>query len=157
MENEQAVKAEARLTPVQQLVSAHKRKKGLEAELKEVGQEIAALSEVCLNRFIEEGTQSMRVDGRTVYLYRQIFPSIADGYSRQDVKHALETLGLDDLISYNSASLGSYVRELVNAVPDFFNNEGSLVATEAQIMEAFPDPIKDILRVSEKIDIRVKK
>jgi hypothetical protein len=155
--NDQQVQAAPRLTPMQKLVAAHKRKKALENELKEVGSEIEVLSEECREKFIQEGIQSMRVDGRTVYIYRQIFSGIAEGYGKPDVKGALEELGLDDLIGYNSQSLNAYVRELINAFPEFFNAEGSLVATEEQILEALPDPLKKTLRVSEKIDIRVKK
>lgn len=145
------------LKNLKKLVLKTKRKDELDRELKEVKADIARYAEAAMEFFIQSGIKSMRIDDRTPYLYRQVFASIAEGFCKTDVKEALEKIGLEEFIGYNTQSLNGYIREELKKDPTLWNKEGSLIATDEQIMAVLPPALAKVLRVSEKIDIKVRK
>ena len=142
---------------LQELVKATKRKQALDNELKEVKAEIERLVEPAKNFFIENGIQNMRIEDRTPYLHRQVFASEEEDYTKKDVNEALREIGMEDIINYNSTSLNSYIKEVFGGFPELFNEQGSLIATEEQLKSCLPPPLARVLRIAEKIDIKVRR
>jgi hypothetical protein len=155
---EEKIKKQAEgIENLRRLVSLTKRKKILKDELTKIEVDLTACGEEAKEFFVKSGIQSMKIDDRTPYLYRQVFAGVAEGHEKKDVKEALETVGLDEYIGYNSQSLNGYIREELEKYPDFWNKQGSLIATDAQIMEALPPELAQVLKVSEKMSIKVRK
>lgn len=98
---------------VNRLVELTVRKRELEAQAKELAREIQELEESLLEQFGEAGISSVRAEGGTVSLSRQLWATCADGdYSRACA--ALHAAGLDEFVQprFNSNTLSAYFREL---------------------------------------------
>jgi hypothetical protein len=97
---------------VREFVAMDKRKDELEAELKAVKQRMNGLDAALMEQFSATGTQSMRVDGRTLYLRRDIRCSAKKGMKAQAVA-MLKNHGLGDYVEegFNANSISAWMRE----------------------------------------------
>ena len=97
------------------------------------------LEEELLGFFEQHGLQNMRIDGRTVYLYRRVTVKPKDGDHAPTVE-ALRRNGYGDLLRYNYQTMASLVRES-DEDPD----------------ASLPPEIMDTLEVGEVFTIRSRK
>jgi hypothetical protein len=98
---------------VNKLVELTMKKRALEAEAKEVAAEIAEIEESLLEQFGEAGISSVRAEGGTVSMSRQLWATCREGnYERACA--ALRAAGLDEFVQprFNANSLSAYFREL---------------------------------------------
>jgi hypothetical protein len=99
---------------LKEFVALEKEKAQLNGRLKVINQRLEVLDGAITEDFVKDGIQSMRVDGRTVYLHRDIYASPKDG-ERAAVVEALKECDLSQYIKedYNANSLTAFVREMV--------------------------------------------
>src|ERR1035441_7258041 len=105
-------------------VCLEKRKRDLDAELKQVKQQIDDLEQALIPQFIELGAEpSVRVDGLTIWLVQEIYASPIN--DREEVANALKLSELGQYVAenYNSNSLSAYVREVAREVAGRFKKE----------------------------------
>ncbi|HVJ95348.1 MAG TPA: hypothetical protein VNC41_00795 [Acidimicrobiia bacterium] len=84
----------------------------METELAEAKREVEELHRKALDVFEREGVASIRLDGRTISLRRELHASVRTN-DRPLVIAALDNLGLSDLAprGVNARTLSAYVRE----------------------------------------------
>jgi len=99
-------------------------------------------------QFLEEGTQSINVEGSNYHLKRAIFVNKRAGFSQHDACEALIRADLSDFVerTYQSASVKAYVKELLDAMPP-----GTLVE------DAIPESLRHIFAGYEQSKIAVLK
>jgi len=132
-------------------VEIEKARRELETRLEELKAERATLEEELLRQFQESGIDSMRVDGMTVYLKREIWAGAKDGdYER--ACRALREAGLDQYVQerFNTQSLSAYVREQARLLADD-------TAGPDEILAVLPEPLRDAISVTEKFSLRTRK
>jgi hypothetical protein len=107
-------------------------------------------------QFLEDGVQSMRLDGRVVYLAQDIYPSPAT--DRTAVVEALKKSELGQYVSenFNSQSLRAFVREIAEEVRLACEQQGQ-VLTEDAVLAALPRPLGEALKVSFVHSLRSRK
>ena len=154
MTEEQNVGAATRV--LYRCVSLSEEESRLKKELETVQEELKAIKEQVKNLFIEMGVKSMKA-GKTIYLNRQYWAGTAEGATSHEVSKALERLDLAQYVTYNHQSLSAYVREQAKQCSELIGSEGEIIATPEQILAILPEPLNKLLKVSEVIDIRVKK
>jgi hypothetical protein len=93
------------------LVTIDKKRKQLKEELKQLDDARKIVEETILTTWEEEGVTSTKVDGSTVYLSSRRWWTAKNG-NRQAVVEALEGLGMDDMVTFNTQTLSSYCNEL---------------------------------------------
>lgn len=123
----------------------------LEASLKAVQQEKAALEPELLDCMAEEGLDRLTLSGITFFPKRRVFAGPREGFSRQDVASALVRSGLSDYVKedYNANSLSSYVRGLAaEEDPDM---------APADIEARMPAPLRAVCSVGEVWQIGARK
>lgn len=130
------------------LKAAKRRVEALQAELTSAKEEVKDL-------FVDMGVKQMKV-GKTVYLSRSVFAGIAENVTNLQVAKALEKLDLGGHVTFNHQSMSSYVREIAKDHEDWVNADGEITATPEQIVSALPEPLNRLLKVTDKIDIRVR-
>lgn len=128
-------------------VSLQNQKRDLDAELKRVKQELDDLEQALVPQFIEDGVQSMKVDGRTVSLGQDIYASPLN--DREEVIGALKASELGQYVSenYNTQSLTAFVREVAREVAARAEKERRPY-DEADVREALPEPLGRVLKIS---------
>lgn len=136
---------------IQRFIELENAKKEAEALLDGIKEEIASLDLDLQQEFIEAGVQSVRCNGRTVYLHRQFWAGMVDG-DRPRAVTALRTAGMDDYVfeTFNTQSLSAYVRERVKSGQE----DGQLVEDVYMLL---PDSFRGAINVTEKINIRSRK
>lgn len=105
--------------------------------------------------FIEMGVRSMKA-GKTVYLSKQIWAGNNEGVTNIEVTKALESLDLAGHVTYNHQSVSSYVREIVKEHVEWFDEDGGILVDPDILVQALPEPLNKLLKVTEKIDIKVR-
>lgn len=72
-----------------------------------------ALSEKVVSAFSEEGIEKMSLEGKTVYIHRQLWAKLAEGKTKEEGVSALKRAKLGDLVSeqWNASQLSSLLRE----------------------------------------------
>lgn len=93
---------------LKQFIALDARRKALDAELKDVTGRLEAMREPLLDQWIQEGVTSLKVDGHTVSLRRQVWARVVD---RERIADALRREGLESLLTPNSQQLSAWVRE----------------------------------------------
>ena len=129
-------------------VCLEKRKRDLDAELKQVKQQIDDLEQALIPQFIELGADpSVRLDGMTIWLVQEIYASPVN--DRQEVADALKLSELGQYVAenYNSNSLSAYVREVTREVAARFKKEERMYDAE-DVRAALPDPLGKTLKLS---------
>ena len=98
-------------------VALENRKRELEAQVKEIKEEQAQISEVLIDAMLDADIQSFKVSGKTVYLHSQIWAKVED---KDKAMALLQETGYGDLVkpTYNSNQLSALVRELGEDLPE---------------------------------------
>ena len=123
---------------------------GIEERLNQVKERVKEL-------FADLGVSSIKAEGRNVYLSKQIWAGISPDVERDALAGALIDAGMKDYITCNSTKLSSFVREIVQEHPEFLNSNGEIIASPEEIAAVLPGSLAQMVRVSEKIDIRIRK
>lgn len=127
---------------VKRYIALRDRQKELDGQASSVKEEADALEQLLLDHFAEQSIDSMRVDGRTVYLRRQVWAKVPDGVDKAQIVSAFREAGLDHMVtppSFNSNTVSSWMRDL--------EREG----------EALPPPLNGLLESSEVYNVRVRR
>jgi hypothetical protein len=140
-------------------IELNKQKGEAQKKLDAVVDELKKVKEQVKDIFIEMGVKSMKF-GKTVYLSKQIWAGTGVDATNRDVTKALETLGLEEYITYNHQSMSAYVRELAKGHatdhPEWIGEDGELIADIDQIVSILPEPLNKLIKVTETIDIRIR-
>ena len=141
----------ADIKDVAEYVALAKQKADLDAELKSVKAKMKKLELGLIDFFTENGMQSSNVDGRTCYLHRQVWASLKDKDAGAEV---FKRCGLGDMVkeSINGQTLSAWVREQLDDVDVPADSAVDLASLLDQ-----PQEIKDVLKVSEVVSLRVVK
>jgi hypothetical protein len=141
---------------LKEFVALENRKKELDAELKAIAARLDDLEQALVPQFLEDGVQSMRIDGRMVYIARDIYPSPAS--DRAAVIKALKQSNLGQYVSenFNSQSLRAFVREVAEEVRLQCEQQDQLLTEEA-VLAALPPPLGEALKVSFVHSLRSRK
>lgn len=145
-----------KMDQLKEFVSLEHRKRELDSELKAIAARIDDLEQLLVPQFLEDGVQSMRIDGRVVYVAQDIYPSpVTD---RGAVVDALKKSELGQYVSenFNTQSLKAYVREVAEEVRLKCDQEGALF-TEDAVAIALPEPLGQTLKVSFVHSLRSRK
>lgn len=112
----------------------------LEAELRHVEEEIAKVEPSLLDWYAENGTQSIKANGATVYLHRQLWARPAEGDWGRAVR-AAKAAGLSDLVQerFNLNTMSAWVREREAAG------------------ESLPASFEGAISVAEEFSLRVRR
>ena len=135
------------LEQLKEFVCLENRKKELDAEQKQVKQQLDDLEDALVPQFIQNGIQKMTVDGRTVSLVHDIYASPL--YDRDDVVAALKQSELGQYVAenYNTNSLTAFVREVKREVESQAQQE-QRPYDEEYIRAALPAPLGQALKIS---------
>jgi len=135
------------LEQLKEFVCLENRKKELDAEQKQVKQQLDDLEDALVPQFIQDGIQKMTVDGRTVSLVHDIYASPL--YDRDDVVAALKQSELGQYVAenYNTNSLTALVREVKREVESQAQQE-QRPYDEEDIRAALPSPLGQALKIS---------
>lgn len=140
-----------------EIVDLDTEKKSKNKRVDEINERLAVLKEQCRDLFIELGVDSLKAHGRTVYLAKQLWVGSADDVDKVAVVDELKVLGLSGHISFNTQSLSGYTRELAKDHEEFCNDRGEITASPEEILTILPGKLKNLLKVTEKIDIKIRK
>jgi hypothetical protein len=125
---------------------------------KEIDAKLEVLSSIIQDKFIEDGIQNMSIRGRTVYLNKQLWAGkVDDTVENLAVTNVLVELGLGNMVTFNTQSLSSYVREVAKSHPEMTDKKGNIIATPDDIVAVLPEPLNTLLKVTEKISVRSRK
>jgi len=141
---------------LKEFVALEKRKRDLDSELKSIAARLEDLEQALVPQFLHDGVASMRVDGRTVYLARDIYAGPLN--DRSEVIAALKASELGQYVSenYNTQSLKAFVREVAEEVRLRCEQEERLF-TEDEVRAALPAPLGDTLKISFVYSLRSRK
>jgi uncharacterized protein YeeX (DUF496 family) len=132
---------------LKEFVCLDKRKKDLDAELKQTNQRIAELEEALIPQFVEDGVDRMTIDSRTIYLLQKVSASPLN--SREDVIDALKQSELGQYVAenYNTQSLTAFVNEIRKDLEARFEKENRPL-TEEDVRAALPAPLGRALKIT---------
>lgn len=102
------------MADTRQLIELTRRKRELDAESRKLAAEIDALEAELLEEWTEAGRSSETIDGYTAYLSSRDWATPRDG-DRNRVVRALEALGMDDMVTYNTQTLSAWYKERAEA------------------------------------------
>jgi hypothetical protein len=146
---------------IKAFVRFEKEKRRLKTELDLVDQEIDKLKESLIPQFLEKNRQHDRVDERTVYIQRSIYPAMVNGAAATVT--ALRQAGVDSLIGVNHQRLASYVTEIARDVEDQVKRDNQAqpqerhqIFTEELVRAALPEPLREEVSITFKYDLRSK-
>jgi hypothetical protein len=127
------------LQQVKEFLQLTLRKRELEEQIKEIDGRLNELQEQSLTLFEREGISSLRLDGHTVYLHRQVWASVdaSNPYALAELKRN----GLGDLVkpTVNGQTLSAWVRE------------------RQEEDKPIPPVLAQYLKISEKYGLRARK
>jgi hypothetical protein len=132
--------------PLKEYVCLEKRKKDLDAELKQVKADLDRLESVVIDEMVRAGLQKAEIDGRTLKIVPAVFCSPVE--DRWAVVEALKQAGLDQFIpqNYNDAQLRGFVRETAAEVLARAQ-EDQRAATAEDVAAALPEPLGRALKI----------
>lgn len=144
------------MVQLKEFVALEHRKKELDSELKAITARLDDLEQTLVPQFLNDGVQSMRIDGRVVYVAQDIYPSPAT--DRAAVVDALKESELGQYVSenFNTQSLKAFVREIAEEVRLRCEQENTLL-TEDAVVAALPAPLGQALKVSFVHSLRSRK
>ena len=131
---------------LKEFVKLEGEKSDIKTRLKAIEARLSELDESLTRQFIEDGIQSMNIDGRMVYLHREIFASPKDG-NKEAVLTALKACDLGQYVreDYNANSLKAYVREMVHEAEEQARFEDRVITDPAA---AVPQQLAETLNIS---------
>ena len=126
---------------IRRFVSLEKRKKELDAALKEATKELAEAREAAIDALLATGFSGVDVDGRHVELSRK-----ASARPVGDRTEVISGLVAED---YNTKTLDSVVNEVLEDVRRRADEEQwDRLYTEEDVRAALPEPLRAVLQVS---------
>lgn len=131
---------------LKEFVALDKEKADLKTRLKTIEVRLGELDESITKQFIEDGMQSISIDGRTVYLHRDVFASAGDA-GKEAVVEALKACDLGQYVSeqYNANSLTAYVREMLREAEEKARLDDRVIDDPAT---ALPEHLAATLKIS---------
>lgn len=90
------------------LLALRQDKEAHENALKGINAEIDTIQARILDRWVDDGVDSMRVDGKTVSLRRSVYAKVLD---REHIAEALREAGLESMLTPNTNTLSAWLRE----------------------------------------------
>jgi len=96
---------------VRRFIGLRQRKATLQAELKEVNDELNAIGSDLVEQFLQDGIQNINIDGQTVYIRRRVWARIDKANSPDFIYETLKNHGMDHMMTVNSNSLAAFIRE----------------------------------------------
>ena len=142
---------------MERLIDLDTRKKALQKELNELTGEIQPLKQVLEDYFVQSGIESTRILNRTVYLHQQLYAGVADDAVAAEVAEELKSLNLSEFISVGTQALSAYIRDFVRDNPDFVNDKGNVVVPLEQILASLPGKLPELLKITNKTDIKIRR
>lgn len=127
------------------------------AEMNRAKEVLDELKAACLIEFEQMGVDQMKTGGRTIYIAHQYWAGAAQDVSNALVAEELQRLGMQEHVSFNHQSLSAYVRELAREHPELVNARNEIIATPEEIVAVLPGKLSELCRVSDKIDLKVRK
>ncbi|HLI82678.1 MAG TPA: hypothetical protein VKV17_02105 [Bryobacteraceae bacterium] len=114
------------------------------------------LEQALVPQFLNDGVNSMRIDGRQIYLAQEIYAGPLN--DRAEVIAALKASELGQYISenYNTQSLKAFVREVAEEARLRCEQEQRLF-TEEDVRAALPTPLSGTLKISFVHSLRSRK
>ena len=127
-------------TKLKTLISLDQQRKDLEEDIEVIKKRRAELETEILDDMAESGISSLKIDGKTVYLKRELWCSPRDGDRYKAVGY-LKKAGMDFYLEekFSAHSLSAYVRE------------------QDKAGEPLPAGFDDAFKVSETFKVRVRK
>ena len=105
---------------VRRAIELRRRKKALNAQLKTVNAELEKLDESLMSGFLDEGVDSIKIDGVTLYPMKRIWAGLRG--EREDAARMFlaspPELGLRGVLTANSQSLSKVVRDRMKAAEE---------------------------------------
>ena len=125
---------------VRRYTTLRQRERERKAEAGALKEEADALEQEILEQFAAEGIDSVRIDGKTVYLHRTLWARTEKDVDREAVCGALQEIGLGHFVSetYNANTLSAWMRDL--------DREG----------EELPTELKGLVKGEEVYQVRVR-
>ena len=123
----------------------------LKAELKEIQEELARVSNFLLTEMAERGFGSVKHSGRTFFPVRSLYVSaMAEKGGGKALAAAFQDIGMPEMVSIgvNQQKLNSWAKE--------FAAEHELAGPE-EVQSALPPRIQEIVRVSEVFRLGTRK
>lgn len=135
----------------------HNKRMKLESEAKEAKEEEDRLKELVKLGFEELGVSSMKYQGQTVYVHKQLWAGTGENATAFDVAQELHALNMQHMINFNTQSLSGYVRELAKDHPEFIDRYGTIVVEPEQILAVLPGRLPSLCKVTERVDLKIRK
>jgi hypothetical protein len=131
---------------LKEFVALEKEKADLKLREKTINTRLDELSELITKQFVEDGIQSTNIDGRTVYMHRDLYASPIGG-DKEAVARALKESDLSQYVreDYNANSLKAYVREMVRGAEERARVEGTILE---DLSSAIPPGLAATLKLS---------
>ena len=138
----------AQFSEFQQLTE---RKAAIDAELKGIKARLADLEPKLLAFFEDMGMQSVKANGRTFYIHRQLWAGKLADADAHAFAEAMRAIGLGDMVkeSVNAQTLSSWVREQAAELEPGSSPE--------EIVAALPEGLRGLMKVSEVFSVRSRK
>lgn len=113
---------------INELLDIDRKLKAAKAALEELKDERTEVERALLEDFAEDGAQTIKLVGGSVYLKRDVFPKFRDGKSRADVVEWMHEHGGEFLSeNYNGNQFNAFVREIDADGPDVAEGVGELL------------------------------
>jgi hypothetical protein len=132
-------------------------KKATKKVLEEIEEKISKAKEQIKDLFVEMGVSSIKSNGKNIYIAKQIWAGINPEIDKSQLLEALVSANMQDFITCGTQKLSGYVREIIQEHPEFMDSDGNLIASPEEIAAALPESINSMVRVSETVDIRIRK
>jgi predicted nucleic acid-binding Zn-ribbon protein len=132
-------------------------KKALAKDYDRIDEDLKRVKEQIAAAYMQMGVKSMKAANRNIYLSKEVWAGIAEGTSRAELSEALVAASMEDFITCNSKKLTSYLRESIADHKELFDDKGDLTASPEEVLAVLPEPFNKMFKVSEKIDIRIRK
>ena len=132
-------------------------KKATKKVLDEIEEKIGRAKEQIKDLYIEMGVKSIKSNGKNIYIAKQIWAGINSGTEKTALAQALIEADMQDYITCSTQKLSSYVREIIQEHPEFLDSNGDIIASPEEIAAVLPEPFNEMVRVTETVDIRIRK
>jgi len=93
---------------LRRLLALRQDKERHEDVLKGINAEIEIMTSRILDRWTDDGVDSVKMDGKTIYVRRSIYAKVLD---REHVAEAMREAGLDSMLTPNTNTLSAWLRE----------------------------------------------
>ena len=146
---------------IKEFVRLEKEKRRLQSEVNLIDQKLDKLKESLIPQFQAVNRKHDRVDDRTVYIQRTVYPAMVNGAAATVA--ALRKAGVDSLIGVNHQRLGGYVREIARDVEEQIERENQMnppemhrLFDEEAIRQALPEALRGEINITFQYDLKSK-